>query len=364
MTPPASVRQPRRREAAGEIRVGLAGYGLAGSVFHAPLIAATPGLRLALVATGNAERAAAARRDHPGALIVPDAAALLARAAELDLVVIATPNATHAAVAGAALDAGLDVVVDKPFAATTAAGRALGAQARGAGRILSVFQNRRWDGDFLTVQRLLASGALGDVHRFESRFERWKPEPRAGWKNEGTAPASGLLYDLGTHLVDQALVLFGPVATVYAEQRTVRAASAVIDDAFVALTHRSGVVSHLAMSLAVAESGARFRLLGAEGTYTKFGTDVQEDALRRGARPGDKSWGEEAREAWGRLFIGTAVRVVPTECGAYERYYEGVVAAMRSDAAVPVDPDDSVAGLVVIEAANLAARERRIVSLG
>ena len=361
--PPAAVRQGGRRGPAGELRVGLAGYGLAGSVFHAPLIAATAGLRLASIATSNHERAAAAHRDFPGATIVPDAAALVAGASDLDLLVVATPNATHAAVAGAALDAGLDVVVDKPFAPTVAEGRALIAQARTAGRTISVFQNRRWDGDFLTVQRVLASGELGQVHRFESRFERWKPQPRAGWKNEAEAPGAGVLYDLGTHLIDQALVLFGAVATVFAEQRVVRAASAVVDDVFVALTHRSGIVSHLTMSLATAEPAPRFRVLGANGSYTKHGTDVQEAALSGGARPGDSDWGAEPPDAWGRVANGSESRAVPTERGAYERYYAGLATALRSGAPLPVDPADSVAGLEIVEAANIAAAERRIVTL-
>ncbi len=361
--PPAPVRQGGRRGPADEIRVGLAGYGLAGSVFHAPLIAATLGLRVASIATSNEERAASARRDYPGATIVRDAAALIAGASELDLIVVATPNATHASVAGDALAAGLDVVVDKPFAPTAAEGRALIAQARAVGRTITVFQNRRWDGDFLTVQRVLASGELGRVHRFESRFERWKPQPRAGWKNEADAPGSGVLYDLGTHLIDQALVLFGAAATVYAEQRVVRAASAVVDDVFVALTHRNGVVSHLTMSLATADAAPRFRVLGADGSYTKHGTDVQEDALREGARPGDSDWGEEPREAWGRVANGSESRVVPTERGAYERYYAALAAALRSGAPLPVDPADSVAGLVVVEAANVAVAERCVVTL-
>lgn len=345
------------------VRVGVAGYGLAGAVFHAPLIAATPGLEVAMIATRNPERVAAARRDHPGAEIVPDADALIARADDLDLVVVATPNATHAPVASAALGAGLHVVVDKPFAPTAAEGRALIEKARRAGRFLSVFQNRRWDGDFLTVRRLLHDRALGELHTFQSGFERWKPQPRAGWKNEPNEPAAGVVYDLGTHLVDQALVLFGPVDTVYSEQRTLRAASAVIDDAFIALTHRSGIVSHLVMSLAVADAGPRFRLLGSDGSFTKFGVEVQEDALRGGARPGDPNWGEDPRRAWGRLSNGTDSRPVVTERGAYERYYAGVAAALREGGGAPVDANDSVAGLEVIEAANASAAERRVVRM-
>lgn len=345
------------------IRVGLAGYGLAGSVFHAPLIAATPGMRLALISTSNAERAAAARREHRGAEIVGDADALVARASELDLLVVATPNATHFAVAAAALSAGVNVVVDKPFTATAAEGRALIERARKAGLMLTVFQNRRWDGDFLTVRRLLDQRALGSVYRFESHFDRWRPEPRVGWKNDRAVAAAGLLYDIGPHLIDQALLLFGPVATVYAEQRALRAATKVIDDAYLVLEHVSGVSSHLVMSLVAAEAGPRFRVLGDAGTFTKFGLDVQEESLRAGLRPGDDKWGAEPREAWGRLSDGKDSRVIPTEPGEYERFFRLVADALQRGAAPPVDPADSVAGLAVIEAANTSAKERRVVTL-
>jgi predicted dehydrogenase len=345
------------------IRVGLAGYGLAGSVFHAPLIAATPGMELVLVATSNPERAAAAQREHRGATVVPDADALIARANELDLLVVATPNATHFAVAKAALAAGLAVVVDKPFTATAAEGRALIDQAGAAGRMLSVFQNRRWDGDFLTVRKLIAAGALGDVFRLESHFDRWRPEPRAGWKNE-PEPGAGLLYDIGPHLIDQALILFGPVATVYAEQRELRPATRVTDDAYLIVTHRSGISSHLVMSLVVADAGPRFRVLGNAGTFTKFGLDVQEETLRAGVRPGDDKWGADPRDAWGRLSNGRESQTIPTERGAYEHYYQGVRDAIERGAPPPVDPADSVAGLEVIEAAIVSATERRVVALG
>lgn len=345
------------------IRVGLAGYGLAGSVFHAPLIAATPGMSLVLVSTSNAERAAAARNDHPGVEIVPDTDALLARAHDIDLLVVGTPNATHYPVAEAALAAGLNVVVDKPFTSTAAEGKKLIEKARRAKKLLTVFQNRRWDGDFLTVRQLISTGALGDVFRLESHFDRWRPEPRTGWKNEGDAPGAGIVYDIGPHLIDQALVLLGPVASVFSEQRTVRAASHVVDDAYIILTHRSGVSSHLVMSLAAAEGGPRFRVMGSRGTFTKYGLDGQEDALKSGMRPGDAQWGEDPEDGWGRLANGTSVRAVPTERGAYERYYAGVAAAIRNGAPPPVDPADAVAAIAVIEAANISALERRVVAL-
>jgi predicted dehydrogenase len=338
------------------LRVGLLGYGLAGAAFHAPLIAATRGLRLAAVVTASAERREQARREHPGAALLGHADELWARAGELDLVVVATPNRTHVPLARAALEAGLAVVVDKPLAARAAEGQALVDEARRRGLLFTVFQNRRWDGDFLTVRRLIAEGALGRVLRFESRFERWRPALRDAWRERGAPEeAGGLLFDLGSHLVDQALVLFGPVASVYAEVDRRRPGTAVDDDTFVALTHASGVRSHLWMSVLAAQRGPRLRALGDAAAYTKHGLDGQEEALRGGARADAPGWGEEPPGRWGQLGTGGALRPVPTEPGAYPRFYAGVVGALRDGAPPPVDPMDSVAALEIIERALAAS---------
>jgi scyllo-inositol 2-dehydrogenase (NADP+) len=347
-----------------EIRVGLIGYGLGGAAFHAPLIATTPGMRLAAIVTADAERVRQARSRHPEAAIVDRAEGLWARADSLDLVVVTTPNRTHLPLARAALAAGLPVVVDKPLAAAPEDARALIDEARRLGLMLTVFQNRRWDGDFLTLRRLMAEGALGDVHRFESRFERWRPDPKPGWREEADpAQAGGLLYDLGSHLVDQALVLFGPVTHVYAEVDRRRPGVLVDDDAFVALTHASGVRSHLWMSALAGDHALRMRVLGSRAAYVKHGMDVQEPALRLGATPGP-GYGEEPEAAWGRLVAGDASRPVETERGAYPEFYAGVAAALRDGAPPPVDPVDAVAGLEIIRAARSSSAERTVVALG
>jgi scyllo-inositol 2-dehydrogenase (NADP+) len=349
----------------GEVRVGLIGYGLAGSAFHAPLIATTAGMRLAFVVTSNPKRARQARADHPGIEILASAEEMWRRAAEIDLAVVASPNRTHVPLARAALEAGLAVVVDKPLAATAADARALVGEARARGLLLSVFQNRRWDGDFLTLRRLLADGALGHVHRFESRFERWRPAPKTGWRERGDpAEAGGVLYDLGSHLVDQALVLFGPVAHVYAELDRRRPDVEVDDDAFVALTHASGVRSHLWMSSFAADDNGRFRVLGSRAAYVKHHLDVQEAALRAGARPGAGDWGEEPPERWGRLGAGEDWRPVPAARGDYPAYYAAIAAALRAGTPPPVDPADSIAVLDIIEAAHRSSAERSVVTLG
>lgn len=347
----------------GDLQVGLIGYGLAGVAFHAPLIATTPGLRLEAIVTANPTRQAAASRDHPNAQILPNADLLFTGRPRVDLIVIASPNRTHVPFAAAAIDAGIAVVVDKPIAATTHEAGALVDAARTRGILLTVFQNRRWDGDFLTVRRLVGEGALGQVHRFESRFERWRPEPRRAWREDGTpAEAGGLLYDLGSHLIDQALVLFGPVENVYAELDRRRRDVVVDDDSFVALTHASGVRSHLWMSSVAAQSAPRLRVLGSLAAYTKYGLDVQEAALRSGARPGP-GWGEELPEHWGRLGTDEEAQAIATEAGNYPEFYHLLERALREGGAPPVRPEEAVQALEVIEAAQKSAAERRAISL-
>jgi scyllo-inositol 2-dehydrogenase (NADP+) len=347
-----------------DLGVALLGYGLAGAVFHAPLIASVPGMRLAVVVTSNPERAARATREHPGVVVLDAAERVWEQAGELDLVVVATPNRTHAPLALAAMDAGLPVVVDKPMAVDAAEGQALVDRARARGLLLTVFQNRRWDGDLLTVRRLLDEGALGRVWRFESRFERWRPAPKTGWRETGgPEDAGGMLNDLGSHVVDQALHLFGPASLVYGELDRRRPGMRVDDDVFVALTHTSGVRSHLWMSSVAAQLGPRLRVLGDRAAYVKHGLDGQEEALRAGRRPGGPGWGEEPPDRWGLLGTEEQARPVPTEPGAYQRFYEGLVTALRDQAPPPVEPADAVAALRVLDAARRSAGERAAVPL-
>jgi predicted dehydrogenase len=351
------------RGMAQAIRVGLIGYGLAGMAFHAPLIDTTPGLDLDAIVTGNPERQAAAARNHPHARIRSKADHLFAGDRRVDVVVIASPNHTHVPLVSAAIAAGLATVVDKPFAPTAGEARALIEAAGKRGVLLTVFHNRRWDGDFLTVRRLLAEKALGDVYRFESRFERWRPEPRRTWREDAApAAAGGLLYDLGSHLIDQAFVLFGPATSVYAELDQRRVGVVVDDDSFVALTHASGVRSHLWVSSVAAQSAPRMRVLGSAGAYTKYGLDVQEAALRSGARPG-LGWGEELPEHWGRLGTDDDARPVATESGNYPAFYHLLERALREGAAPPVPPEDAVRSLEVIEAAQKSSSERATIAL-
>ncbi|MFE9998331.1 Gfo/Idh/MocA family protein [Streptomyces avermitilis] len=347
------------------LRVALVGYGLAGSVFHAPLIAATEGLALDTVVTTNPERQEQASAEFGDSLrfaATPDD--LWSRADELDLVVIASPNKTHVPIATAALKAGLPVVVDKPIAGTAAEARELAALADERGLLLSVFQNRRWDNDFLTLRKLLEEGELGDAWRFESRFERWRPQPKGGWRESGDpAEIGGLLYDLGSHLVDQALALFGPAASVYAESDIRRPGAETDDDTFIALTHTNGVRSHLYASATAAQLGPRFRVLGSQAGYVKYGLDPQEAALREGDRPtGDGDWGVEPESLWGRVGAGESPlsgggTPVPTLPGAYPAFYDAVAKALREDGPNPVTAYEAADALDVLEAARRSARD-------
>ncbi|GGO89137.1 Gfo/Idh/MocA family oxidoreductase [Wenjunlia tyrosinilytica] len=346
-------------------RVGLVGYGLAGSVFHGPLIEATDGLALTSVVTADPDRRDQVRAQHPEALVLSAFDELLA--AHPDLIVVASPNRTHVPLARAALEAGIAVVVDKPLAGTAAEGQALVELAAERGLLLSVFQNRRWDNDFLTLRSLMDKGELGDVLRFESRFERWRPELKGGWRESGDpAEVGGLLYDLGSHLVDQALTLFGPPEQVYAEVDVRREGARADDDAFIALRHRGGARSHLWMSAVASRLGPRLRVLGSRAGYVKYGLDPQEAALKEGWDPvstHDHTWGAEPEEMWGTVGAGEDTRLVPSLPGDYPAYYRGIAKALREGGPAPVEGSDAVNVLCVLEAAGRSAAEGRAVRL-
>lgn len=343
------------------LNVALVGYGLAGSAFHAPLIAATDGLTMAAIVTANDERADQARERYAGVAIVANLDDLW----ELtpDAVVIATPNKLHAPMAHTAIDHGVPAVIDKPFALS--ADEAVGVidHAESSGVPVTAYQNRRWDGDYLTVAELVASGSLGRIARFESRFEKWRPTVSPGWRERvPAAEGGGMLFDLGSHVIDQALHLLGPAIDVYAEVDTTRSDAATDDDVFVALTHETGVRSHLYMNAVAADAGPRFRLLGTSGAFQKYGMDPQEAALRSGHTPGP-GWGEEAESDWGMRSDGASFAAVRTVRGNYGGFYAELERALRGRGPIPVDPTDAVRTLRVIEAARRSSMTRTVVAL-
>ncbi|GAA4655675.1 Gfo/Idh/MocA family protein [Arthrobacter cryoconiti] len=337
------------------IRTALLGFGLAGSVFHAPSLEFLEQFSLDVIVTGDPERQAAARAAYPGATVMDrEQWQRLSMASveegNVDLAVIATPPATHVALAQAALEVGCAVVVDKPFTVTSAEGEALIALAKECGQVLTTYQNRRWDAEFLTLKRLLAEGALGEVRRFESRLERWQQSISKQWKAEATAAdGGGILYDLGTHLVDQALQLFGDPVRVYGEAAARRPQELADDDAFIALEHAGGVISHLWMNLNAPVLGPRLRVLGSQGAYVKAIPDQQEAQIQSGILPGNPLYGVDRQENWGVLVGAGGSLPVPSERGDFTDFYVLLADAINNDAPLPVDPADSVAALRIIE---------------
>ncbi len=335
------------------LKVALIGYGFAGKTFHAPLLARVPGLQLTHIVSSNGAKV---QKDWDVTVLPkPEDAFGLP---EIDLIVIATPNPTHFDLARKALDEEKHVVVDKPFTNTVAEAAQLVALAASRRRLLSVFQNRRWDADFLTVRKLLADNVLGDVVHFESHYDRYRPEPRQRWR-EQPVPGGGLWFDLGPHLIDQAMQLFGLPDGIYADLEVQRPLGQTTDYFHVVLRYgRSRVILHGA-SLVAAET-PRFTVHGALGSYAKFGMDTQEESLKRGEIPGSAGWGQDPR--MGTLVTkrgdGFETREVPNIPGNYLAYYEAIRDAITAGGPNPVTPQDAFSVITVIEAAVKSSAAR------
>jgi predicted dehydrogenase len=337
------------------IPVALIGFGYAGRVFHAPLISATSGLSLRVI--GSRQDAAASA--YPDAVVVSDPIEAVTHPAA-DLVVIATPNDTHAPLAETALRAGKHVVVDKPFTITTADARRLSSIAEEAGRVLSVFHNRRWDSDFLGVSRELAAGTVGDVREFRSEIGRYRPVVRDRWR-ERAGPGSGLWYDLGPHLIDQAVVLFGPPQTVHASLQVQRKGGAAVDWFEVVLAYGSKQVV-LGSSMLASEPPPRFVVRGTKATLTKQGGDLQEDQLTRGVKPGSPGWGEDPDPmvlVEGQTGTSREISAPP---GNYLAYYAALRGAILGEGPNPVAPEQATVVMTIIEAGIRSSEEGRVVS--
>ena len=332
--------------------MGLIGYGYAGRTFHAPLLASEPGMALTLVASSDAARVHA---DLPNVAVIADPLAV-ATSDAIDLVVIASPNASHAPLARAAIEAGRHVVVDKPFTLDTAEARGLVALAAKHDRLLSVFHNRRWDSDWLSVTQAIGDGVVGRPMHLRSHIDRFRPAVRDRWR-EGGGPGSGVWFDLGPHLVDQALLLFGlpdRVSASFARQR----AGALADDwAHVVLEHGDRR-SVLQASMLVAGGSPRFVVHGDGGSIVKQSADRQEAQLLAGAKPGDDGWGMDDDPL--RLFDAQGVATDRSAVfGDQRRYYAGIAAALREEGGNPVQPAQALAVMAVVEAAIIAAATGR-----
>lgn len=342
------------------LNVALIGYGFVGKVFHAPLIVHTPGLQLHTVVSRDAAKV---HSDHPGVRVLADPAAAFADPS-IDLVVIATPNDTHAPLALAALADGKHVVVDKPFTVTVAEAEQVVALARRSGRLLSVFQNRRWDADFLTVKQLLEDGVLGAIAEFHSHFNRFRPQVVDRWR-ERAATGGGLWYDLGPHLIDQALQLFGAPLAIQVDLAAQRV-GASNPDYFHAQLRYPRCRVHLHAASLVAAHGLRYAVHGERGSYLKQGLDVQEDCLRAGGVPGELDWGRDPRFGELTRLDDDGVLVthpLDTLPGDYRRYYGAMREAIVDGAPLPVTPEQAIAVMHLIELGIRSSAERREIDL-
>jgi predicted dehydrogenase len=338
-------------------KTALVGYGFVGKTFHAPLIAATPGLVLHTVVSSDPAKVLA---DHPDVKVAPDLDAALADP-EIDLVVIATPDPLHAPQAHAALDAGKAVVIDKPFAVTLDEARGVADHARRAGKLLSIFHNRRWDSDFLTLKALIADGALGEIVQYESHFDRFRPVVRDRWREK---PGAGVLLDLGPHLIDQALTLFGPPQAVFADIAVQKDGGQAGDYFHLLLRYpRLRVLLH-ASQMTVA-SDLRMAVHGTKGSFVKQGLDPQENDLKAGIVPGSEGWGADPRP--GTLTVpdgeGSTSRGVDSVPGDYLAYYAAIRDALSGHGANPAPPEEALAVMELIDLAARSAAEGRELAL-
>src|SRR6266481_3767382 len=340
------------------IEVGLVGFGLAGRAFHAPVIRAVPGLHLAAIVQRSGSEAA---EKYPDVRIVRSLDELLSLPG-IRLIVIATPNETHYPFAQECLGAGRDVVVDKPFTTNLEEAVALVQLAKETGRLLTVYQNRRYDGDFQAIRQLVEAGTLGRIVRFETAYDRFRPQLKPGAWRETARPGSGILFDIAPHLIDHALVLFGLPEAVTADVRIERE-NAVADDAFdITLHYPNSLRAVLRSSILAAAPRPRFVVLGTQGSFVKRSFDPQENNLRLGNIPSNTSWGYEPEENWGVLTIpaGDAFehRRIPSASCDYRDYYANVHDTILGLAELAVTPEWSLDIMRLLELARASSQKR------
>lgn len=338
------------------INIALLSYGMSGEIFHAPLIKAHPGFHLSKVLERSKDRV---RQRYPDVVSVRSLEEILGDDS-IELVVVNTPHETHYELTAKVLEAGKHVIVEKPFVIKSSDGHALIRQARDRGKLLSVFQNRRWDGDFMTVEQVLHSGILGRLVEFEAHYDRYRPQVDHGTWKEGQSAGAGILYNLGSHMIDQVLVLFGKPESLTASvgiQRQGGASPDFYDIRMKYPTHTAIVKS----GYLVRDPGPRYVAYGVDGTFTKYGLDPQEDALKAGATPGAMGWGQDPSEWWGRidtqlkgLHVTGTVETLP---GNYSAYYDNIYAAVRNSEPLAVTAEEAVSVIAMIELATRSSNE-------
>lgn len=344
-----------------KINVGLVGYGLSASVFHAPIICSIEGMHLQAVVSSNAQKVL---NDHPDVEVFADIDALLLQS-EIDLVVICTPNTLHYPFAKKAILAGKHVVVEKPFTVDSSEAGELIALAKEHNVKLAVYHNRRWDNDFLTIKALLETDMVGRLSTYEAHYDRYRPVVGGRWR-EDNLPGSGILYDLGSHLIDQALHLFGMPLTISADLRSEREGGQT-DDYFHLILGYPQLRVILHSGSLVKMGGPRFMLHGERGSFIKYGLDPQEDQLKQGMHPGDSGWGEDQPDHYGKLSTtagGLSMEaVIQTLPGSYEVFYQRLASAIRSEAPVPVSAEQALHTIRMIEYAIQSHQEQRTIQL-
>ncbi|MEL3972498.1 oxidoreductase [Rossellomorea oryzaecorticis] len=342
------------------INVGLAGYGFSGQSFHRPLLQHSNDYQIHTVMSSNKEKV---QEDLAGVSVVPTLDELLQE--DIELVVITTPNHLHYDMIKQSLAAGKHVVVEKPFVTKSKEGEELIQLAEEKSLLLSVFHNRRWDADFLTIRKLMESKQLGEVTTYEAHFDRYRPAVKDRWK-ENKIDGGGVLYDLGAHLIDQALYLFGKPKWVFADVFSQRDPEKAEDYFQITLGYENTRIGLYSRSI-VLDPGPRYQVHGRKGSFVKYGMDRQEADLKEGLDPYSKSWGKEDKENWGTLTLVEGEKVntikLPSEKGDYTQYYRGIHQAIRNNQSSPVPPEEALDVIRIIEACKKSAEEKKSVYL-
>jgi len=343
-----------------KIDVALSSFGMSGLVFHGPLLSKHPGFKISKILERTREDSAG---KFPGAVIVREFKEIL-EDPRIELIVVNTPDHLHYEMSAQAIEAGKHVVVEKPFTLKSAEADALIQLAKEKGVLLTVFQNRRWDGDYLTVKEIIESEKLGRLVEFESHFDRYRNYIQESWKDQ--SHGTGTLYNLGSHLVDQALCLFGMPDRLFCDSRMLRD-EAKTDDSYDLFLHYEGFKCLLRSSYLVREPGPRFILHGTEGSFLKWGVDPQEEAMKRGLLPGSEGWGEDPESAWGKMntnYEGKRLEgPYPTQPGDYAAFYDNVFNAIQSGSPLEVTPEQARDVVRIIEAAYESSRDGKVVTL-